>query len=56
MSGRKKDFPNNWKRYKDAPDDMFMNHTFDEIMDYKIGVWQLPSSIHCIIREEHFLT
>ena len=56
MSGRKKDFPNNWQRYKDAPDDMFMDHTFDEIMNYKIGGWQLPSSVHCIIREEHILT
>ena len=55
MSG-KKYYPNNWQRYKDAPDDMFMNHTFDEIMEYKIGGWQLPSSVHCIIREEHIVT
>tara|TARA_Y100000401_G_scaffold2003_1_gene1460 strand:- start:247 stop:591 length:345 start_codon:yes stop_codon:yes gene_type:complete len=55
MSG-KKYFPNNWQQYKDAPDDMFMNHTFDEIMNYKIGGWQLPSSVNCIIREEHIIT
>ncbi len=55
MTGRKY-FPNNWQRYKDAPDDMFMPHTYEEIMDYKIGGWSLPSNINCIIREEHVLT
>jgi hypothetical protein len=55
MSGRKY-FPNNWQRYKDAPDEMFMTHTYEEIMDYKIGGWSLPSNINCIIREEHVLT
>ena len=25
-------------------------------MEYKIGGWQLPSSVHCIIREEHIVT
>ena len=42
--------PNNWELYKDAPDDMFMNHTFEELMDWKVAGWELPSSVYCIIR------
>lgn len=49
MSG-KPYYPNNWKEYKDAPDDFFIPHTFDEVMDWKVGQWELPSSVECIIR------
>ena len=45
-----KEFPNNWKAYKDAPDDMFERHTFEEVMDWKVAGWELPSSVECIIR------
>ena len=42
MSGRrKKYFPNNWQKFKDAPDEMFMPHTYVEVMDYKIAGWEL---------------
>ena len=44
------EFPNNWKAYKDAPDDMFEQHTFEEVMDWKVAGWELPSSIECIVR------
>lgn len=51
MSGRKKDyFPNNWQEYKDADDDNFIPHTFEEIMSWKVAGWELPSSVCCIIR------
>lgn len=43
-------FPNNWEQWKDAPDDMFEQHTFEEIMDWKVAGWQLPSSVSCIVR------
>ena len=49
MSG-KRYFPNNWEHYKDAPDEMFEQHSFEEIMDWKVGGWELPSSVCCIIR------
>ena len=49
MSG-KPYFPNNWQEYKDAPDEMFQPHTFDEIMNWKVAGWELPSSVSCIIR------
>lgn len=50
MSG-KKYYPNNWQEYKDAPDDMFVPHTFEEVMSWKVTNWELPSSVCCIIRE-----
>jgi len=46
----KKYFPNNWQEYKDEPDDSFQPHTFEELMDWKVGGWEIPSSIYCIIR------
>lgn len=49
MSG-KPYFPNNWQDYKDAPDDMYQRHTFEEIMTWKVANWELPSSVDCIIR------
>ncbi len=50
MSKKKPYFPNNWAEFKAAPDDMFLRHTFEEIWTWKATKWQLPSSIHCIIR------
>jgi hypothetical protein len=49
MSG-KKYYPNNWQEYKDAPDDLFIPHTFEEVMNWKVAGWELPSSVCCIIR------
>ena len=51
MSGKRKDYyPNNWQEYKDSPDDFFVPHTFEEVMSWKVGGWELPSSVECIIR------
>ena len=44
-------FHNNWKRIKDAPSECFDPVEFDEFMDWKIGGWELPSTVCCIIRE-----
>ena len=51
MSGRKY-YPNNWKKYKDAPDEVFHTPTVEEFFDWKLGGWELPESICCIIRAE----
>ena len=50
MSKKKPYYPNNWQAFKDAPDEMFCDHTFDELMDWKVAGWELPSSVYCIIR------
>ena len=51
MSG-KSYYPNNWEAYKEAPDEMFHPHTFEEVMSWKVAGWELPSSVCCIIRAE----
>ena len=57
MSGKKKPyFPNNWKMFKDAPDEAFMTHTFEEIMDWKVAGWELPADVACIIRATNLRT
>lgn len=43
-------FPHNWLQYKNAPDDWFEPHTFEEIMHFKLSAWELPSSVCCMIR------
>jgi len=55
MANRKY-YPNNWQEYKDADDDMFHEHTFEEIMSWKIAGWELPSSVCCIIRASNLET
>ena len=55
MSGRKY-FPNNWQKFKDAPDEMFVPHMFVEVMDWKVAAWELPSNVCCMIREEDLET
>ena len=55
MSGRKY-FPNNWQKFKDAPDELFVPHMFVEVMDWKVAAWELPSNICCMIREENLET
>ena len=52
MPKKKPYYPNNWRAFKDAPDQFFLPLPFDEFMDWKVGGWELPSSICCIIREE----
>mgnify|MGYP003151086975 FL=1 len=51
MTKKKPYYHNNWREYKEAPDCFFIPLTYDEFMDWKIGGWQLPSSVSCIIRE-----
>jgi len=49
-------FPNNWSFYNDIDSENFVPHTFEEVMDWKVGGWELPSSVDCIIRTTHLKT
>ena len=49
-------FPNNYDAVAAAPAEWFMPLEFDDFMDWKIGGYQLPSSINCIIREKRMDT
>ena len=50
MKKKKRYFPNNWLEYKESPDNMFHEHTFEELMSWKMAGYEIPSSICCIIR------
>tara|TARA_Y100000593_G_scaffold22519_1_gene44857 strand:- start:26 stop:358 length:333 start_codon:yes stop_codon:yes gene_type:complete len=43
--------PNNWERYNKSPSHWFDSIPYDDFMDWKIGGWEIPSSVTCIIRE-----
>ena len=45
-------FPNNWKAYKDSPDDFFIPLSYNDFFNWKVMGWALPSSVACVIREE----
>ncbi len=44
---KKKYFPNNYNAVKAAPHQWFLPIPFDEFMDWKIGGYEIPSSINC---------
>lgn len=56
MSGKRPYLPNNWEEYYEAPDDMFIPHTFVELMTWKVANWELPSSVACVIRTTNVKT
>ena len=49
---KRKYYPNNWKAYKDSPDSMFVDHSYEDFMAWKIDGWELPNAVTCIIRAE----
>ena len=49
---RPKYFPNNWKAYKESPDNFFIPLTYKDFFNWKVMGWALPSSVACVIREE----
>ena len=49
-------FPNNWDAYNEVDPELFDTLPFDVFMEWKVGGWELPSSITCIIRENNLKT
>ena len=49
---KKKYYPNNWKAYKDSPDEFFIPLSYNDFYQWKVMGWALPSSVACVIREE----
>ena len=47
---KRKYFPNNWEEYNGTPADFFEAIPFDVFMDWKIGGYEIPSSIAAVIR------
>ena len=55
-NGRKKYYPNRWKQYKDAPDEMFIPHEFEELMEHKVHNWQLKPTVEAVVRVKNLNT
>ena len=49
---KKPDFPNNWQKFKNAPDELFFCPTYEEFEAWKLEGWEIPDSVYCIIRAE----
>ena len=56
MSGNRKYYPHNVERIQDAPDEIFEPLDFEEVMDWRVCSWELPSSVACVIRCENAST
>ena len=57
MTKKKKPYyPNNWAAIADCPAEWFDSIPFDDFMDWKMGGWEIPSSVSCIIREKNLKT
>ncbi len=52
----KKYFPNNWKKFKDVPEELYEAIPFDEFMDWKVAGWEINSSYNVIIRATNINT
>ena len=53
---KKKYFPNNVDKLRKVPPEYFESIDFEDFMDWKIGGYEIPSSINCIIREQRLDT
>ena len=48
-----KDFPNNWQRIHDAPDEKFADDiTWQDFEDSRLDSWDLMDSVCVVIRQE----
>tara|TARA_R100000458_G_C8150119_1_gene158077 strand:- start:335 stop:661 length:327 start_codon:yes stop_codon:yes gene_type:complete len=56
MPKKKPYYPNNWEAYKNTPSDWFESMSYEDFMDWKIGGWEMPSSVSCMIRETNTKT
>ena len=55
-SAKKAYFPNNVKAIQNAPSEFFEPIAFDEFFEWRVGGWEIPSSVQCIIREQNVTT
>ena len=58
MANKKPYLPNHWQAIKDTPTDQgkFPAMSFEQVMDWKVLNWALPSSHDCIVRATHIDT
>ena len=49
---KRKYYPNNWREIKDAPDEYFPELEYEDLMDWKLGGYELPANVFGIVRSE----
>ena len=52
----KKYFPNKWVKYKSISADKFTPVPFGKFMAYRVGGYDIPDDVSCIIRQEDVFT
>ena len=52
----KKYFPNKWNAYKKVPSEKFGTISFGKFMAYRVGGYDIPDDVSCIIRQEDVIT
>ena len=53
---KRKYYPNKWKQVKAAPSEYFEPIEFDLFMDWKMGGYELPEGVVCLLRERNLKT
>ena len=56
MTNKKRYYPNKLKQLRAVPAEMFEPIEYDDLMDWKIAGYEIPSSVACIIREHNLKT
>jgi len=50
---KRKYYPNKWKQVNAIPSKYFDSIEFEDLMDFKIGGYELPEGVVCLLRERN---
>ena len=53
---KRKYYPNKWKQVNAIPSKYFDSIEFEDLMDFKIGGYELPEGVVCLLRERNLKT
>tara|TARA_B100000902_G_C27136535_1_gene826348 strand:- start:156 stop:458 length:303 start_codon:yes stop_codon:yes gene_type:complete len=53
---KRKYYPNKWKQVNAIPSKYFDSIEFEDLMDFKIGGYELPEDVVCLLRERNLKT
>ena len=53
---KRKYYPNKWKQIHKIPAQYFESIDFEDLMDWKLGGYELPEGVVCVIRERNLKT
>ena len=53
---KRKYYPNKWKQVKAIPSKYFESIDFEDLMDWKLGGYELPEGVVCLLRERNLKT